>query len=67
MLVNGSRYLCNGAPERCALCNTPFIIENEHLKCWRGKDHRYYCCREHADVGLEKLLVVLDPWGRKAS
>jgi hypothetical protein len=66
-MSTGSPYLWGGAPVRCALCNAPFIVEDEHLKCWRGKDRRYYCCREHADFGLDKLLVTLDPWGRKAS
>jgi hypothetical protein len=60
MTVNSSRYMCQGAPVRCALCNAPFIVVDEHIKCWRGKDHRYYCCREHADFGLDKLLASLD-------
>jgi hypothetical protein len=64
---HNSPYLWDGAPVRCALCNTPCRIEDENLNCWRGKDHRYYCCREHADFGLDKLLATLDPWGRKAS
>jgi hypothetical protein len=43
------------------------MVEDEHLKCWKGKDHRYYCCREHADFGLDNLLGTLEPLGRKAS
>jgi hypothetical protein len=66
-MLNSSPYLWDGAPLRCALCNAPCIVRDEHLKCWRGKDYQYYCCREHADFGLDKLLAALDPWGRKAS
>jgi hypothetical protein len=66
-MTNGSPYLFHGAPVRCALCNAPFLVEDEHIKCWRGNDLRYYCCREHADFGLEKLLATFDPWGRIAS
>ncbi len=65
MMVNSSPYMCRGAPGRCALCDAPFIVENEHVKCWRGKDYRYYCCREHADFGLDKLLATIEPLGRK--
>jgi hypothetical protein len=43
-MLNGSPYLRYGAPQRCALCNAFFMIEDEHIKCWKGKDHRYYCC-----------------------
>ena len=66
-MFNGSPYLRNGAPLRCALCNASFLIEGEHIKCWRGKDQRYYCCREHAEFGLEKALASFDPFMRKAS
>jgi hypothetical protein len=66
-MLNSSPYLWDGAPLCCALCNAPCIVRDEHLKCWRGKDYQYYCCREHADFGLDKLLAALDPWGRKAS
>jgi hypothetical protein len=37
-MVNGNTYLINGAPQHCALCHAPFTIEDEHVKCWRGKD-----------------------------
>jgi hypothetical protein len=67
MILNSSPYLCQGAPLHCALCNAPFIVEDEHIKCWKGGDNRYYCCPEHADFGLEKLLAALVPLGRKAS
>jgi hypothetical protein len=30
----------------------PFITEDGYVKCWRGKDRRYYCCPRHADFGL---------------
>jgi hypothetical protein len=64
-MVNRSPCLRDGASIRCALCNAPCMVEDERLKCWRGKDHRYYCCREHAEFGLDKLLATLDPWGRR--
>ena len=38
-MLNGSPYLRYGAPQRCALCNASFMIEDEHIKCWKGKDH----------------------------
>ena len=60
-MLNGSPYLRYGAPQRCALCNASFMIEDEHIKCWKGKDHRYYCCPEHADFGLDKLLAAIEP------
>ena len=66
-MLNGATYLRNGAPQRCALCNAPFIVEDEYVKCWKGKDHRYYCCREHADFGLETVLTAVEPLGRKVS
>jgi hypothetical protein len=66
-VFNGSSYLRNGAPLRCALCNASFLVEDQHVKCWRGKDQRYYCCREHAEFGLEKALASFDPFMRKAS
>jgi hypothetical protein len=66
-MVNGSTYLLNGAPRYCALCNAPFIIEDGHIKCWRGKDRRYYCCSEHANFGLDKLLATVEPFGRELS
>lgn len=47
-VVLGSTYLRTGAPQRCALCNAPFGVEDKHLQCWRGSDQRYYCCRDHA-------------------
>jgi hypothetical protein len=65
--INGSTYLRNGAPQCCALCNTPFRIEEGHVECWRGSDHRYYCCREHAEFGLEWLHAALVPVGGKVS
>ena len=65
--INGSTYLRNGAPQCCALCNTPFRIEEEHVECWRGNDHRYYCCREHAEFGLERLHAAVEPIGIKVS
>jgi hypothetical protein len=43
------------------------MIEDEHIKCWKGKDHRYYCCPEHADFGLDKLLATSEPLERKVS
>ena len=67
MIVNGSTYLLNGAPQHCALCHAPFIIEDDHIKCWRGKDRQYYCCPEHADFGLEQALAAVEPIGRKVS
>ena len=66
-MVNGSTYLLNGAPQLCTLCHAPFVIENEHVKCWRGKDRRYYCCPEHAVFGLEQALAAVEPVGRKVS
>jgi hypothetical protein len=66
-MVNGNTYLINGAPQHCALWHAPFTIEDEHVKCWRGKDRRYYCCREHADFVLEKALVAVEVVGGKAS
>jgi len=45
----------------CALCNMRFTIEGGRLKCWVGRDHRYYCCREHAEFAVEKALAVLEP------
>ena len=38
----------------CALYNMRFIVEGGHVKCWLRKDHRYYCCRKHADFAVEK-------------
>ena len=38
-----SRYLVSGAPTRCAYCAQPFQSRDEHLQCWHGADHRYYC------------------------
>jgi hypothetical protein len=67
MTVSSSPYMRQGTPVRCALCHASFIVEDEHIKCWRGKDHRYYCCKEHADFALDKLLAALDPLGRRAS
>jgi hypothetical protein len=66
-MLNGSPYLHNGGPERCALCNAPLLIEDQHVKCWRGKDLRYYCCRAHVDFGLEQALAAVEPLGRKVS
>ena len=66
-MLNDSPYLRNGAPQCCALCNAPFIVEDEHVKCWKGKDCRYYCCPEHADFGLEKALMVVELVGGKVS
>jgi hypothetical protein len=66
MMINGSPYLANGTPQRCALCNASFMTEDEHIKCWEG-NHRYYCCPEHADFGLDKVLAAIEPLGRKVS
>ena len=66
-MLNGGPYLRYGAPQLCALCNASFMIEDEHIKCWKGKDHRYYCCPEHADFGLDKLLATSEPLERKVS
>ncbi len=43
-----SRYLISGAPTRCAQCTQPFQRQSEHLECWHGADHRYYCSEECA-------------------
>jgi hypothetical protein len=67
MMINNSPYLANGGPQRCALCNASFMSEDEHISCWKGKDHRYYCCPGHAVFGLDKVLAGLDPLGRKLS
>jgi hypothetical protein len=67
MTANRPPYMRQGTPVRCALCHAPFIVEDEHIKCWRGQDHRHYRCREHADFELDKLLATLDPLGRRAS
>ena len=37
MIFDRSPYMRQGAPVRCALCNASFIVEDEHIKCWRGK------------------------------
>ena len=67
MMINNSPYLANGGPQRCALCNASFMTEEEHIKCRKGKDHRYYSCPEHADFGLDKVLAAIEPLGRKVS
>jgi len=59
MIVNSSPYMRQGAPVRCALCNAPFIVEDEHIKCWRGKDHRYYCCPTRIKKGLGLASALL--------
>lgn len=64
-MFNGSPYLRTRAPQRCALCNSPCTVEDDHITCWKGKDHRYYCCPEHAAFGLDKLLAAMDPLGGK--
>jgi hypothetical protein len=66
-MLNTSKYLLNGAPQHCALCDALFSVEDQHLKCWKGKDHRYYCCREHAEFGLEKARAAVERLGRKVS
>jgi len=66
MMINGSPYLANGTPQHCALCNASFMTEDEH-QVLGGKDHRYYCCPEHADFGLDKVLAAIEPLGRKVS
>jgi hypothetical protein len=43
------------------------MAEDEHIKCWEGKDHWYYCCPGHADFGLDKVLAAIEPLGRKVS
>ena len=35
-MINGSTYPLNGAPQHCALCHAPFIVEDEYVKCWKG-------------------------------
>jgi hypothetical protein len=66
-MLNGSPYLRNGAPQCCALCNAPFIIEDGHVKCWRGNDRRYYCCPRHADFDLENALGTIERLRGKVS
>jgi len=66
-MLNDSPYLRNGAPQCCALCSAPFIIEDGHVKCWRGNDRRHYCCPRHADFGLEKALVTVEHLRGKVS
>ena len=67
-MINGSTYLLNGPPQYCALCHAPFIVENEYVKFWRGKDRRYYCFSEHADFGLEQMFAAaVEPVGREVS
>jgi hypothetical protein len=66
-MLNGSRYLRNGAPQFCALCSAPFMAEDAHITCWKGKDGRYYCCPEHAEFGLGRALAAVEPVGRKMS
>jgi hypothetical protein len=66
-MLNGNPYLRNGAPQRCALCNAPFLIQDEYVKCWMGNDQRYYCCPEHAEFGLERVLAAVEPARRKMS
>jgi hypothetical protein len=66
-MLNGNPYLRNGAPQRCALCNAPFLIEDAHLKCWRGSNQGYYCCPEHADFDLQLALAEVKPDRRKMS
>ena len=62
MIVNGSTYLLNGAPQHCALCHAPFIIEDDHIKCWRGKDRQYYCCPEMLISAWSKPLHRRANW-----
>ena len=65
-MINDSTYLLNGPPQNCALCHAPFIVENEYVKFWRGKDWRYCCCSEHADFGWSRCLRLLsNPWEGK--
>ena len=67
-MINGSTYPLNDPPQYCALCHAPFIVENEYVKFWRGKDRRYYCFSEHADFGLEQMFAAaVEPVGRKVS
>jgi hypothetical protein len=66
-MLNGSPYLRDGVPQRCALCNAPFLIEDGHFKCWRGTDQRYYCCPEHAEFDLLRAHAPVEPGRRKMS
>ena len=45
----------------CALCNTRLSVEGGCVRCWLGEDHRFYCCREHADFAMKKTLAVIEP------
>lgn len=66
-MINGSPYPANSAPQRCAPCNASFITEDEHIKCWKGEDHRYCRCPEHAEFDLDKVLAAIEPLGRRVS
>jgi hypothetical protein len=58
MITEASAYRDNGTAQQCALCGAPFLIENGQMRCWRGRDQRYYCCPEHARFGLELSLAA---------
>ncbi len=49
----------NGPAHLCALCRAPFWIEGGHLTAYRGRDHKLYCSREHAEFGVERVNQVL--------
>ena len=44
----------------------PIFLRIGHVKCWRGKDRRYYCCPEHADFGLEKAFASVERLGEES-
>ena len=66
-MLNGSPYLRYGAPQRCALCNAPFMIEDEHIKCWKGKTIGTTAAPSTPISGSTSSSQPVSPWKRKVS
>ena len=65
MMINGSPYLANGTPQRCALCNASFMTEDEHIKCWEGKTIGTTAVPSTLISAWIKSLQLLSLWGGK--
>ena len=52
-MLDGSRYLAQSAPARCAHCGQSLPREGAHIACWRAPDGQYFCSEFCADDAEE--------------
>jgi hypothetical protein len=65
MMINGSPYLANGTPQRCALCNASFMLRTSTSSAGREKTIGTTAVPSTLISAWIKSLQRLSLWGGK--